>query len=48
MEQALLQALNQNDLASQISVTKSFKYSAFKNSNPESFVRVVPLLVNLT
>ena len=48
MENDLLDTLRLTDLASQNAVTKSFKYSAFKNSNANSFARVVPLLVQQT
>ena len=37
MEQQLLKVLSSNDLASVITVAKSFKYSAFKNENQASF-----------
>ena len=48
MENDLIATLRSNDLASQNAVTKSFRYSAFKNSNANSFARVVPLLVQQT
>ena len=47
MEQQLLKVLSSNDLASVITVAKSFKYSAFKNENQASFIHVVPHLYKL-
>ena len=47
MEAAVLTALTGNDLPSSITAIKSFKYSAYKNRQPQHFQKVVPLLIKM-
>jgi cullin-associated NEDD8-dissociated protein 1 len=47
MEQTVLMALTGNDVLSRITAIKSFKYSAYKNKNPQFFQKVCPILVSL-
>lgn len=47
MEKDLQNALTGVDVLSKVTCTRSFKYSAYKNKNAKSFVKFVPILLQL-